>query len=62
MLLFEKSIDTLDADYLDSQLAPEDSFPSHEELELEVRSLQTNIIQEIDLIPALSPAALAIEK
>jgi len=50
-----------DADYLDSQLAPDDSFPSHEELELEVRSLQTNIIQEIDLIPALSPAALAIE-
>ena len=36
-----------DVDYLDSQLAPEESIPSHEELELEAeRSLQARIIQE----------------
>ncbi len=36
-----------DVDYLDSQLAPEESIPSHEELELEAEmSLQARIIQE----------------
>jgi len=51
-----------DVDYLDSQLAPEESIPSHEELELEAeRSLQARIIQESDLLPAPS-SLLSIEQ